>query len=83
MFLEATEDLRASGAWAALHPPVPTWLDGARRLLSQLIGRERLVPAPYQAAQSTKHSHDLMRHVRERLYTMRNKCASFAVACIL
>lgn len=33
-----------------------------------------MVPVPSAAAQSTRHSNDLMRHMRERLYVMRSSC---------
>ena len=85
VFLEASGELRGDMVWHSLQPVAPTWTDGARKLFFQAIGREKIVPAPAAAAQSTKTSHDVVRQVREYMHHVRHKYASSAqvLACAL
>lgn len=73
VFLETSESLQSSMAWASLQPAAPGWLSGAARLFNQVIGRERLAPAPAAAARPARESHDFARQVREKIYQMRHK----------
>ena len=76
VFLTTHDELRTSTPWRALAQRRPTVASGVGKLLKQMVGRENLVPAPQEAAASTKKSHDVVRQVREAVYHYRYRgCA--------
>eukprot|EP00884_Botryococcus_braunii_P021551 jgi/Botrbrau1/807/Bobra.0352s0004.1 len=65
VFLTADTVLGNSPDWIALHPMTSTVLEGISRLPKQLLGQERVIPLPTEAAQSAKASNDVLRYLKE------------------
>ncbi|KAK9835396.1 hypothetical protein WJX81_006991 [Elliptochloris bilobata] len=72
VFLEAEGALAASYAWQQLQPLGSSLLEGVARLPKQLLGSEGAIPAPAEAAKSTKATGDLLRRFKELGQSMRN-----------
>ncbi|PNW78052.1 hypothetical protein CHLRE_10g462300v5 [Chlamydomonas reinhardtii] len=77
LFLSAEGDLDACAAWSALRPLGHGGgvLDGTARFSKQILGLDRAVTDPVQAAQPTKKSTDFMRAIKETARSMQNKGA--------
>lgn len=65
IFLQAEGQLSSSYQWQQLAPAHLSTLEGLARLPKQVFGGDRAIPAPQEAAQSTKRSGDLLRRFRE------------------
>ncbi|GFR52609.1 hypothetical protein Agub_g15124, partial [Astrephomene gubernaculifera] len=78
LFLETEGELGDCPAWAALRPAGQggAVLEGTARLSKQLLGLDRGVTDPEQAAQPTKKSGDIMRAIRETARSMQVPTAS-------
>ncbi|KAG2491671.1 hypothetical protein HYH03_010040 [Edaphochlamys debaryana] len=72
LFLEADCELADSPAWLALRPLSlgGSVLDGAGRFSKQILGLDRAVTDPVQAAQPTKKKTDFMRAIKETARSM-------------
>ncbi|KAK9805542.1 hypothetical protein WJX72_004051 [[Myrmecia] bisecta] len=73
VFLEEDGALSGSQQWAALQPMHGSFLEGVARLPKQLFGQDRAIPAPFEAAQSTKNTSDLLRRFKEMGQSYRNE----------
>ncbi|KAG2449349.1 hypothetical protein HYH02_005504 [Chlamydomonas schloesseri] len=77
LFLTTEGDLDACAAWVALRPLGHGGgvLDGTAKFSKQILGLDRGVTDPVQAAQPTKKSTDFMRAIKETARSMQNKGA--------
>eukprot|EP01025_Chloroclados_australasicus_P055401 TRINITY_DN66_c5_g1_i1.p1 TRINITY_DN66_c5_g1~~TRINITY_DN66_c5_g1_i1.p1 ORF type:complete len:554 (-),score=85.44 TRINITY_DN66_c5_g1_i1:327-1988(-) len=72
-FLSLDGELRTSHKWTELYPTEASWIDGLTKLIRQMLGKEKPIPHPEEAVQSTKKSYDLVRMVKEGLQLHRNR----------
>ncbi|CAL5229150.1 g12424 [Coccomyxa viridis] len=64
-FLTVEGSLADNYQWRQLQPLQSSVLEGIARLPKQLLGQEGAITAPSEAAQSTKHTSDLLRRFKE------------------
>lgn len=72
VFLEVDSDLTSSAAWAGLQPTQSSLVEGTTKLSMQLLGRERAVPDPAQAALPAGKTGDLLRAMKETMQAQRS-----------
>jgi len=72
-FLEARGQLRECLGWLQLHPMEPSWMEGATRLMRQLVGLERMVPTPSEVSQQPSVKRHMVRAVREKFKRIKDK----------
>lgn len=59
--------------WIALHPVEPSWVEGATRLVRQLVGMERMVPTPAEVSQQPSAKRHMVRAFRESFKRIQEK----------
>lgn len=69
LFLEAEGDLTTNIMWQRLQPPASSLVEGTAKLTLQLVGKERAVLDPVEAAQPTKKAGDPMRALKESIHS--------------
>ncbi|GIL61481.1 hypothetical protein Vafri_15917 [Volvox africanus] len=74
LFLEVDGELADSGAWLSLRPPNlgGSVLEGTAKFSKQILGLDRAVMDPVQAAQPTKKATDFMRAIKETARSMQS-----------
>eukprot|EP01023_Acetabularia_acetabulum_P049404 TRINITY_DN5273_c0_g1_i1.p1 TRINITY_DN5273_c0_g1~~TRINITY_DN5273_c0_g1_i1.p1 ORF type:complete len:585 (-),score=103.75 TRINITY_DN5273_c0_g1_i1:1211-2908(-) len=72
-FLSLDSDLRSNPQWVQLYPSEASWVDGVTKLMRQMVGQQKAIPDPTEAAKSTRKTHDVVRMVKEGLQLHRNR----------